>query len=83
MAVGGELVLKPVSTLFSLKLHVYLGWPGESRGDCGSSKAAKAPHLGVCLDPGLPSLLPLHPHVPCLPLRLKNYPLPTKEWEID
>ena len=49
MRVGDELVLKPVSILFSLKLNIYLGWAGESGGDYGSSKVAQAPHLGVCL----------------------------------
>lgn len=49
MRVGDELVLKPVSILFSPKLHIYLGWAGESGQDNGSSKAAQTPHLGVCL----------------------------------
>lgn len=37
--------------------------------------------VSVSLDPGLSNVFPLHPHVPCPPLRLKNYSA-TKQWEM-
>lgn len=48
----------------------------------GALRLHKPPTLvSVSLGPGLSNVFPPHPHVPCPPLRLKNYPA-TKEWEM-
>lgn len=57
MGVVEELVLKPLSTLFSFKLHVYSEWLGESR-DCGNSKSGQSSHPGCPLGPRFPEAAP-------------------------
>ena len=48
----------------------------------GALRLHKPPTLvSVSLGPGLSNVFPPHPHGPCPPLRLKNYPA-TKEWEM-
>lgn len=46
----------------------------------GTISLDKTPHLGISLDPGLLRLLPIYPHAPRPPFRLKINP-PPNEWE--